>query len=36
MNSGGLVIAIVGIWLGCQVFGGRMLERLTIIPGEGS
>jgi hypothetical protein len=31
MNPGGLVIAIVGVWLGCQVFGGEMFERLGIV-----
>jgi hypothetical protein len=33
MNPGGLVIAIAGVWLGCQVFGGKMLERLGIVDG---
>jgi hypothetical protein len=31
VNPGGLVIAIAGVWLGCQIFGGNMLQRLGII-----
>lgn len=31
MNPGGLVILVAGVWLGCQVFGGNMLERLGIL-----
>jgi hypothetical protein len=28
---------IAGIWLGCQIFGGHMLERLNIVsPSSGS
>lgn len=29
--AGGVLIAIGGVWLGCQVFGGRMLDRLGIL-----
>lgn len=32
MNPGGIVVAFLGIVLGCQVFGGNMLERLGIVP----
>lgn len=31
MNPSGLVVVIAGVWLGCQVFGGKMLERLGIV-----
>jgi hypothetical protein len=31
VNPGGIVIAVVGVWLGCQVFGGHMLERLGVV-----
>ena len=31
MNPGGIVVAVLGVWLGCQIFGGNMLERLGII-----
>lgn len=31
MNPGGLVVAIAGVWLGFQIFGGNMLQRLGII-----
>lgn len=27
----GLVLIIAGIWVGCQVFGGNVLERLKIV-----
>lgn len=30
VNPGGLVIAVAGVWLGCQIFGGQMLDRLRI------
>ena len=36
MNPGGIVVVIVGIWLGCQVFAGDALERLGIIPANAS
>lgn len=31
MNPGGLVIVIVGVVIGCQVFGGHALERMGIV-----
>lgn len=31
MKPGGLVIVIVGVWLGCQILGGNMLERTGIL-----
>lgn len=34
MNPAGVVLAIAGIWLGCQVFGGDALGRLTLIGGS--
>lgn len=36
MNPGGIVVVIAGVWLGCQVFGGHMLERLGILNPSGS
>lgn len=35
-NPGGLVVAIVGVWLGCQILGGHMLERLGLVSGSGA
>jgi hypothetical protein len=32
--NGGILVALAGVWLGCQVFGGKALERLGII-GDG-
>lgn len=29
--TGGLLIGIAGVWVLCQVFGGRGLERLGVI-----
>lgn len=31
MNPGGIVIALAGVLLGCQVFGGGMLTRLKVL-----
>lgn len=31
MNPGGLFLALLGVWVGCQVFGGEALERLRIV-----
>lgn len=31
MNPGGLFLAVLGVWVGCQVFGGEALERLRIV-----
>ncbi len=31
MNAAGVVLAIAGIWVVSQVFGGNALERLNII-----
>lgn len=30
MNSGGVVLVIVGVWVLCQVLGGDALNRLGI------
>lgn len=30
MNSSGVVLAIAGVWVLCQVFGGNALGRLGI------
>lgn len=29
--AGGLLVAGAGVWLGCQVFGGKALQRLGIL-----
>lgn len=34
MNPAGLVIAIAGVWVVCQVFGGNALERLGVLKPE--
>jgi hypothetical protein len=31
MNPGGLFLIVLGVWVGCQVFGGDGLERLRIV-----
>lgn len=31
MNSSGIVLAVAGVWVLCQVLGGRALERLGIV-----
>lgn len=36
MNPAGLVVAIAGIWVVCQVFGGNALERLGVLSPSGS
>jgi hypothetical protein len=30
VNPGGLFLVVLGVWVGCQVFGGEALERLNI------
>lgn len=30
MNPGGLFLVVLGVWVGCQIFGGQALERLKI------
>lgn len=32
MNTGGLVLALAGVWLLAQLFRGQLLQRLGIIP----
>lgn len=34
MNPAGLVVAVAGIWVVCQVFGGNALVRLGIVKGD--
>jgi len=31
VNPKGLVLVLLGVWVGCQVFGGEGLERLKVI-----
>lgn len=33
MNAGGIVLAVVGVWVLCQVLGGDALVRLGIVQG---
>lgn len=30
MNPGGVVLLVLGVWVGCQIFGGDALHRLGI------
>lgn len=30
MKPGGVFLVVLGVWLGCQIFGGEALERLNI------
>lgn len=36
MNPGGLVLVIVGVVVGCQIFGGNALERIGAVKPAGS
>lgn len=36
MNTSGILIAVVGVWVLVQVLRGNMLQRLGIIPGSGN
>jgi hypothetical protein len=31
VNANGVFLALVGVWVLCQVFGGEMLHRLGIL-----
>jgi hypothetical protein len=31
MNPGGLFLVALGVWVGCQIFGGEALERLKVV-----
>ena len=31
MNASGVVLIVLGVWVGCQVFGGNALHRLKIV-----
>lgn len=31
MNPGGIFLALLGVWVGAQVFRGQALERLAIV-----
>jgi hypothetical protein len=35
VNAGGLVLALLGIWLVAQILVGRLLQRLGILPSGG-
>jgi hypothetical protein len=28
--AAGLALVVVGIWLGCQIWGGQLVERLNL------
>jgi len=30
VNPGGIFLVLLGVWVGCQIFGGEALERLNI------
>lgn len=32
MNTGGLVVAVLGVWVVVQVLGGDALQRLGVVP----
>jgi len=34
VNPAGLVVAVAGVWVICQVFGGNALVRLGIVKGD--
>lgn len=36
MKPSGVVLVLLGVWVGCQVFGGDALERLGVVAREGS
>jgi hypothetical protein len=31
VKPGGLFLVVLGVWVGCQVFGGEALERLKVV-----
>ncbi len=31
MKPSGVVLVLLGVWVGCQVFGGNALVRLNIV-----
>jgi hypothetical protein len=31
VNPGGLFLVVLGVWVGCQIFGGEALERLKVV-----
>jgi hypothetical protein len=31
VNPGGVFLALLGVWVGCQIFGGEALERLRVV-----
>ena len=33
--NGGLLLVVAGTWVLCQVFGGKALQRLGILPPAG-
>jgi hypothetical protein len=35
VNPAGVVLVLLGVWVGCQVFGGEALERLNIVKADG-
>lgn len=36
MNTSGILIAVLGVWVLVQVLRGNLLQRLGIIPGSGN
>lgn len=35
MNPAGVVLVLLGVWVGCQVFGGDALGRLGVVKEDG-
>jgi len=31
VKPGGVFLVVLGVWVGCQIFGGNALERLNIV-----
>ncbi len=30
MNPGGIFLVLLGVWVGCQLYGGQALQRLNL------
>jgi hypothetical protein len=31
VNPGGAFLVVLGVWVGCQIFGGEALQRLRVV-----
>jgi hypothetical protein len=36
VNSSGVILVLLGVWVGCQILGGQALERLNVVGNAGS